>query len=87
MKLERSTKFAKQFAELLQSDPKLAEKIGRILKNITSSCGLFNFNKGEKLKYFPNRYSARIDRKNRLIYDRFEDVIVLISCKGHYEDK
>ena len=87
MKLERSTKFVKQFAELLRDQPQFAEKISRILKNITSDNRILNFNKGEKLKYFPNRYSARIDRKNRLIYDRFDDLIVLISCRGHYEDK
>ena len=87
MKLERSTKFVKQFAELLRDQPQFAEKISRILKNITSDNRMLNFNKGEKLKHFPNRYSARIDRKNRLIYDRFDDLIVLISCRGHYKDK
>ncbi len=87
MKLERTTKFTKQFSELLRDNPRLAEKVGRMLKNIVSPRGLFNFNKGEKMKYSPNRYSARIDRKNRLVYDRYEDLIVLISCRGHYEDK
>lgn len=87
MKLERTTKFTKQFSELLRDNPRLAEKVGRMLKNITSKKGLFNFNKGEKMKYSSNRYSARIDRKNRLVYDRYEDLIVLISCRGHYEDR
>jgi Uncharacterized protein conserved in bacteria len=54
--------------------------------NITQD-GFFNFNKGEKMKYFPNRYSCRIDKKNRLIYEKTEDCIILLSCKGHYEDK
>lgn len=87
MKLERTTKFTKQFSELLRDNPRLAEKVGRMLKNIVAPRGLFNFNKGEKMKYSPNRYSARIDRKNRLVYDLYEDLIVLISCRGHYEDK
>ena len=87
MKLERSTKFVKQFAELLRDQPQFAEKISRILKNIISDNRILNFHKGEKLKHSPNRYSARIDRKNHLIYDRFDDLIVLISCRGHYEDK
>lgn len=30
-------------------------------------------------------WSRRIDEENRLIYAVEQDVIVLISCKGHYE--
>ena len=29
--------------------------------------------------------SRRIDEENRLIYAVEQDVVVLISCKGHYE--
>ena len=30
-------------------------------------------------------WSRRIDEENRLIYAVEQDVVVLISCKGHYE--
>lgn len=43
--------------------------------------------KGEELKWFPNGYSCRIDKKNRSIYEKTEDYIKFISCRGHYEDK
>ena len=86
MKLKKSDEFVEQLAELLKNSPGLYKKVKRIIENIVTG-RTFAFNKGKKLKYSPNRYSARIDRKNRLIYDRFDDLIVLISCKGHYEDK
>ena len=74
------------YSWLLKNSPALYKKVKRIIENIVTD-RTFIFNKGEKLKYAPNRYSARIDRKNRLIYDRFDDLIVLISCRGHYDDK
>ncbi|MFQ6723535.1 MAG: type II toxin-antitoxin system YoeB family toxin [Opitutales bacterium] len=74
------------YSWLLKNSPALYKKVKRIIENIVTD-RTFIFNKGEKLKYAPKRYSARIDRKNRLIYDRFDDLIVLISCRGHYDDK
>ena len=85
-KLEKSIQFVKELAKISATNPKLIDKVDRIIKNLLKD-GLFNFNKGEKLKYFPNRYSARIDKKNRLIYEKIDDRIKLLSCKGHYEDK
>lgn len=85
-KLDKSTQFVKQLADLAFSNPKILSKIDKIIKNIQKE-GALNFHKGEKLKYFPNRYSCRIDKNNRLVYEKYKDVIVLLSCKGHYEDK
>ena len=59
-RLDKSTLFVKQFAELAISNPKVLSKIDRIIKNLLKD-GLLNFNKGEKLKHYPNRYSCRID--------------------------
>ena len=85
-KLDKSMQFVKQLAELANSNPKALNKVDRIIKNIQKD-SILSFNKGEKLKYFPNRYSCRIDKNNRLVYEKYKDVIVLLSCKGHYEDK
>lgn len=42
--------------------------------------------KPESLKHRPG-YSRRIDEQNRLVYDIDElQNIVIISCRGHYED-
>ena len=85
-RLDKSTLFVKQLAELALSNPKVLSKIDRIIRNILKD-GLLNFNKGEKLKHYPNRYSCRIDKQNRLVYEKYKDCIILLSCKGHYEDK
>ncbi len=78
--------FLADYAFLLKNNPKIAQKIDKIIDNIDSRSPL-NFHKGEKLKYLPNRYSCRIDKKNRLIYEKTVDFIKLLSCRGHYEDK
>jgi toxin YoeB len=33
-----------------------------------------------------NVWSRRIDKKNRLVYHVGEEVILLLHCRGHYED-
>ena len=85
-RLAKSTLFVKQLADLAISNPKVLNKIDRVIKNILKEC-LLRFNKGEKLKHYPNRYSCRIDKCNRLVYEKYKDTIILLSCKGHYEDK
>ena len=43
--------------------------------------------KPEALKYGDGNWSRRIDEKNRLVYNvSSENDIIIISCKGHYED-
>lgn len=48
---------------------------------------LLNLHKCEKLNYLPNCYSCRIDKKNRLIYEKNGNIIKLLFCRGHYDDK
>lgn len=46
--------------------------------------------KPEKLKFEnANKWSRRIDQKHRLIYEVFEDEVLVdvISAYGHYDDK
>jgi len=43
----------------------------------------------EKLKYnFQDHFSKRLDKKNRIIYQVFDErvVVSVISVLGHYED-
>ena len=70
-KLDKRPEFVQELQELRKSTPALYDKVLRIIGNLTQE-GVFNFNKGKKLKYLPNCYSARIDRKNRLIYEKAE---------------
>ena len=42
--------------------------------------------KPEPLKYeLSGMWSRRINREHRLIYEVFEDIVYILSAKGHYE--
>lgn len=42
--------------------------------------------KPEPLKYkFTGLWSRRINREHRLVYEVFEENIIILSLKGHYE--
>lgn len=45
--------------------------------------------KPEPLKYLPNMWSRRLDKKNRLLYTINEDVVsvYVVSVLGHHTDK
>ena len=61
-------------------------KINQLLKDIQRS-NFEGLGKPEPLKHFNGYWSRRIDDKNRLVYAIDEQKnIILISCKGHYED-
>ena len=42
--------------------------------------------KPEKLTGRPGDYSRRIDEENRLVYQVEHNKIIVLACKGHYED-
>lgn len=43
--------------------------------------------KPELLKYGNfGSFSRRIDKANRLVYEVYDDQIIVKSCKGHYDD-
>ena len=67
-------------------DKKTLNKINQLLKDIQRS-NFEGLGKPEPLKHFNGYWSRRIDDKNRLVYAIDEQKnIILISCKGHYED-
>jgi toxin YoeB len=44
--------------------------------------------KPERLKYkLSNSWARRITKKHRLVYEISNKEIIIISCKGHYDDK
>lgn len=85
-KLDKRPEFIRELQALRKTRPALYNKVLRIIRNLVQDDSL-NFSKGEKLKYLPNCYSCRIDKKNHLIYEKSDDLIILLSCRGHYEDK
>ena len=68
------------------NDKKLAKKINDLLKDIDRN-GYTGIGKPEPLKGdFSGYWSRRIDEKNRVIYRINEDIIEIVSLKGHYND-
>lgn len=67
-------------------DKKTMRRINQLLKDIQRS-SFDGIGKPEPLKYCDGYWSRRIDEKNRLVYSVGGDNdIVIISCRGHYED-
>ena len=67
-------------------DKKTLKKINALLADIQRNGAMQGIGKPEPLKHRPG-YSRRIDDKNRLLYDiDWLQNIVVLSCKGHYED-
>ena len=67
-------------------DKKTIKRINMLLKDIER--GSFDgIGKPEPLKgTLTGFWSCRIDEENRLVYVVEEKVIILISCRGHYEN-
>ncbi len=69
-----------------RQDKKTLKKINALLADIQRNGVMWGTGKPESLKHRPG-YSRRIDEQNRLVYDIDElQNIVIISCRGHYED-
>lgn len=67
-------------------DKKTLRRINQILKDIQRN-PFEGIGKPEPLKYCNGSWSRRIDEKNRLVYTvEAENDIVVLSCKGHYEN-
>ena len=67
-------------------DRKTLKRINLLIKDISRS-PFEGLDKPEPLKgTLTGFWSRRIDEENRLVYVVEEKVIILISCRGHYED-
>ncbi|MFA5329294.1 MAG: Txe/YoeB family addiction module toxin [Prolixibacteraceae bacterium] len=65
------------------------KRIERIFKEL-SETPYSGIGSPEQLKFnFPNCWSRRIDKKNRIIYQVHENIVTVfvVSAKGHYNDK
>ena len=80
----------KQLEDWEKSNPKTVDKIDELLDDIRENGFLHGKGKPEQLKYYkpPPRFSRHITRNDRLVYSacNVNDLLV-ISCKGHYDDK
>ena len=76
-----------QYTEWQGQDKKTIKRINQLLKSIDRDGALQGIGKPELLRYAKSGlYSRRIDEANRLVYEIYDNQIIVKSCKGHYED-
>ena len=85
MKIIFSQTAWKQYTDFQNEDKKILKKINALIKDIERNGALKGIGKPEALKY-RKAYSRRIDEANRLVYVIENDNLIIIACKGHYED-
>lgn len=75
----------KDYIDLQYADKKSVKKINELLLSIQKDGVMHGLGKPEQLKY-NGRYSRRIDKQNRLVYEMHDNGdIVILACRGHYE--
>jgi len=67
-------------------DKKILRRINQLLQDTVRN-RYIGIGKPEPLKgEFSGFWSRRIDEVNRLVYRIKDDVLEVLSCKGHYDD-
>ena len=67
-------------------DKKTLKRINGLIKDIQRST-FEGIGKPEPLKEnLSGMWSRRIDDTNRIVYYEKDEIIYIVSCKGHYED-
>lgn len=76
-----------QYLYWQSQDKRTIKRINQLLQSVERDGALQGIGKPEILKYGKSGlYSRRIDETNRLVYEIFDNQIIVKSCKGHYED-
>ena len=86
MRVTFTEKALTEYISWQSEDKKTLKRINSLIQSVQRDGFLKGIGKPEVLKY-RKMYSRRIDDANRLVYiaDN-EQSLVIISCKGHYED-
>ncbi len=85
MKIFWYEKAWEEYIEWQVQDKKTLKRINSLIKDIQREC--YNgIGKPEPLKNnLGGWWSRRIDETNRIVYREKDGVIIIASCKGHYE--
>ena len=71
---------------LVDTGQKTLKKINGLIKDIQRST-FEGIGKPEPLKEnLRGAWSRRIDDTNRIVYYEKDDIVYILSCRGHYED-
>ena len=89
MKLAFTRQGLKEYKAWENSNPNTIEKIDELIADIFENGFTVGKGKPEKLKHYKNpvRFSRTINKGDRLVYCRNGEDLLIISCKGHYDDK
>ena len=68
-----------------KQDKKTLKRINRLLQELQRDGAVQGIGKAELLRKIKGM-SKRIDDTNRLVYTVENDNIIVLSCRGHYED-
>jgi toxin YoeB len=75
-----------ELIEWAATDTEIFFKIDRLIRDISRD-PFKGLGKPELLKYqYKGFWSRRITQEHRLIYRLVNDVIIIVSLKGHYDD-
>jgi len=80
----------KELKNWLKSDRTMAKKVYDLISDIQEYRMLGGRGKPEQLKYYKNpvRFSRQINKGDRLVYClKDKKDLLILSCKGHYDDK
>lgn len=67
-------------------DKKTLKKINKLINNIQRDL-YGGLGKPEPLKCnYSGYWSRRIDNSNRIVYKINDSTIIIVTCKGHYDD-
>lgn len=86
MKKIEVTKNAQKHLKHFKKDQVMIKKIKTLIEAIQQD-PFEGIGRPEALKYnFQGYWSRRINLEHRLIYEVKDDRIVIVSCKGHYDE-
>ena len=71
------------------NNQRVLKKVNSLIEDALRNGPHHGTGKPERLKHKgENMYSRRIDEANRLVYeyDESNGLLIIISCKGHYDD-
>ncbi|MBQ8091277.1 MAG: Txe/YoeB family addiction module toxin [Pyramidobacter sp.] len=78
----------KEYLYWQSQNRKIVDKINKLLKSIERDGANAGEGQPELLKYGDGeKYSRRINEKDRLVYRVEDGVITVETCRGHYDDK
>jgi len=84
-----SNRVDKEYRNWQKNNINVFIKINDLIDNV-EKCGMLNgIGKPEQLRHYETpTFSRAITKSDRLVYRPYgEDDLLIISCKGHYDDK